>query len=602
MEMQHTTRMAVGRARFERFSEFVCKKCLRFFVRYWLLNASQSIKRSDASAEAATIDSEQRGQKPNYWSRILLGAYIYAVSKLLVNMYFQYNYDIEFIKMIRLDQRKEPLLKVLPSKRKVALDTREYSEQVARVTAAKAMLKLIGSPFSELHLVNECVNFIMILVTCVIYANYNILFSLGQIDSLGFYFVRLKLDKSGELNSCRRLVNNVVGQMQRSSKNFVLNWAHRAAKTVAELEWMAGQRVRLSELSPDSMLYRQSRLHAYLAHQASLMAQGGHLMPINRSSTWETRMSCTYAAIAVALAVIFTVFDTSVLFVAPYLAGYLEFGGLADALFLVDVLLVMVLSIVSAVLMLPLLGAICPDQNHYLARLNSRLAERIKENDATLALGAVRVLLESPPATGAPNELEQLVRLLNRRLMRSLLEFEIFAEQFSPTQKSFSFVITSSTLLVMSVIGFLRIHAPYLEPELNFLSISFSLIVLMLYNLISVPISQIHYKGTKLYKLMSSLLAHSIESNLLMDKLVGQQIYTEHFVWLQRKILVDSERFIGKFSAHSYYQTFTMNWSNLIKLHFLCSLLLLSAFFQAKSWKSVFASRIDDPLGQFVDG
>jgi hypothetical protein len=553
-------------------------------AKFWFLREDETPLRSGleepvskAHPRADKSTSAGRRGSPAWWPKAVLGLYIYTSVKISLCLYLQYNYDREYLRLRQMDHEEDPVLRVAPFKRKLDLNSTEYLTQKARMEHSRALVKSIGNPFSDMHVISLGCGLLLLSVTFAIYGNYLLLIKLRLVEPFDFYFLRLMLNESLELERCRRLVGSLVSKMDICSRNQILFWAAQlsAGSGFSSVRCRRSQRQTFRDMAA-----RQLSIRDDMCREAESMIESGQLVVVNRTAAWADSMSARFSVIAVGVMANFTVFDNLLVFVMPHLMGNLALSSLMDVWVLLDVFLLICHSLVAAGLLLGLLGATCHAQKQYLSRLATKLSHCIEENDQDDCL--------------------RLSKRLNRNLMATLLEFEIFVGQFAPTRRSLPYIINciATSLFVLCLI--IRLHLPYVPPYLETLAIYFGLLMVVFADLILIPICEIHRLSTNLQKSMYSLTAQIVELDLRMLQTSGHRAFSMHLFWLQRNISQDSQQFINKFVAYGFNRSFKMSWLSLAKLHIILSLFILSTFFQANSWRMLAGDRIDDPLGLFI--
>lgn len=578
----------------------ISKRCLLFISKYWFLDAERTCPRKRtllSEDDAGEVVPGSKGRTMHRrlpaWPALFLGLYIYATIKMTVYSYFQYNYDIEYLRLCQLNQTGDPFLRLVRSDKKIALNSTVYLNQKAKTESSRAILKSIGAPFSELHLVSVGAGLLMICIPFALYGNYLLLTSLNLIEPFDLYFLRIMLNEQADMEYCRNVVQNVVNRFKTSSQNQISELATQMNMTVKRY---IGERysVRRSMNDPVS---EKHKLHAYLSRQADLMMESGQLEPINRSPEWVDRKSFWFALSAAGKTIYSLYFDGIIIFALPYLAGYLELSSSVDAWLLVDVLILATYTVIATNFFVSMLGVTCLDQKQYLARLSERLRNCIKES------GEIFATYEMNRSTSKQQGRMEVVRIreaLNRNLMRALLEFEIFAKQFEPTRRSFPFVINTITIGIFIMNVVIRFYMPYLSPSIDTLVVYYSMFTVFSADLIFIPICQIHQLGMDLHQILWSMMAQTVELNSSMINSKKRHLFSAHLYWKQRKLLADPNQFMSRFKAHGFNGAFEMSWLGLMKLHIVYSILLVSTFIQTQSWRTLAGDRIDDPLGLFV--
>jgi hypothetical protein len=328
-----------------------------------------------------------------------------------------------------------------------------------------------------------------------------------------------------------------------------------------------------------------------LARQMDRLLEHDELMPLNRGPKYINRMSLKFSVMSTGIIYYMFIYNLLSFFFMPSRFGRSRLDSWLDICLAGDLFVLSLISITSLAFYAALLFATCPSQISYISELNSRFKKCIETNDEIFARCINSATLAS---------FERASELMNGNLVKVLLEYDIFAEQFAATRGTLATLVTLAPAGMFTVNIAVRLHLPYYKQNIYWLSIMFCLLAVLTGNSICVNPCRVYYSSAKLYKSISSLLAHSIELNLRSNKLVRRDIYSAHLVWLQRNILFDYQRFMNQFAAEVYDEPVTMSWTDLVRWNYFYSLLLISSVFQLKSWKTLLGSRLDDPLGLYV--
>ena len=140
----------------------------------------------------------------------------------------------------------------------------------------------------------------------------------------------------------------------------------------------------------------------------------------------------------------------------------------------------------------------------------------------------------------------------------------------------------------------------YLSANTYWFGIYFCIVAVLITDTIIIPICQIHNSSKRLYKIMSSLLAHTIELNDIgCGKPNELMVYSAHLVWFLRNLVEDSKKFMDQFATYAYSESIHMTWQGLVKIHYLYSLVVLS-FIDLKSLKLLVGNRFNDPFNLYL--
>jgi hypothetical protein len=615
---------------FRDFHRNLTIKLLIFFTHFCLVRkhvVPSHLVRDHCEAGGETGNDETRHARHHSYGLVLLpkllvALYTFTNIKSLIYIYLQYNYDIECSKLYQLSQTSNPFLRTTTAAAAATAastaktgqvgpaKSREYFEQLARTNATRRLVKLIGAPHIELHLVSGGVGLILLVITFFSFAGFPLMERLRVQSAAHFYFPRAMLYEEIEMDYCRRLVGRKVRKFALSSKNFVLNWRERLTNVIGGLAAAGGRplsphlgrimeegHVCLRRLSEMAVLRKEASMHVHLCRHADTLLEGDRLMLYNRSTRRIDEMSLIFSTVSTSNLAFFACFDAGFFMGLPYWQGLIDISGPMDYWALVDIGILCLFAAIGFSFYAGLLSATCYDQNVYLINLRSRFKRCIEHNDQLFANYYANVRALRGPRGLA--DAKELSAQLNKNVIKVLLEYEIFLEQFAPTRDSLRTAISIMITSLMIVLAIIRLHMPYVSQELHQLVIYISPMLVLVCEPICVPVCQIYRSGTRLYRLISSLLAQSVEIDSRMELLTGQPVYSKFLVWYQRRLVDDFRRFSDNFAVHAYKRLFVMNWKNLVRTHYLFSLLIISFFIQPKTWKMIVGARVDDPLGLF---
>lgn len=617
-------------------------------------NGTENGPRRKAVQVGGDLEQPRNDKYPEWLSNICLAIYLYISFKMMINVFFQYRYDSYAIRLRRID---EMLLSTVENAT-VSMFIAGFSfnssllsdDDRARLASLKVellgsasfwrrALKWIGAPHINCYIIVECATVLLMLITHLVYINGRIAEARRHFD---MYFVRSILNPRLELLRCRRMIEGEARKILESSANSTRALVQRVqdcerlmrCRAVEGRKFASPATTRPSRNAnhqwrrrADSPSLSWNSCHNSTGCDLSIslddhenlkllmqrLVQDDQLVPANRSDKWIDSMSLQFSAFSTINLIYSTILNITLVIILPiYTNQKLELTNLMDKVALCELLFFTFLSINSTVFFLALLSVNATNQARYMKRVQASFLHCSHRNSARVqqmvlerrqSLSSSDLNLRSTPLDPSNQQpSNKQLDQMNANLAKSLLEYRIFLTQFKAIQKSFS-LITVALYLLLFIPLMIRLHISYYYQDFWWFGVYFSISALILTDSISVPICIIHNQGQRLYKVMSHMLAQAIELNIQSSggrNKSTRRVYNEHLVWLLRRIVDDPKRFTDQFASQAF-PGILLTFSSLTEIHYLFSLVLLSAFVQIESWQRLFGSRLNDPFGLFED-
>jgi hypothetical protein len=568
--------------------------------------------------DSMLIGSEEQKQKLKRtitWGRqLVLALYIYTSLRILVNIYFQYQHDSTLLELNYFLNRKitidrSALYKTIGHTNRSLLSASGIT-LMDRLHESRRILKRLGAPHVNCTMTIEGIYILVVVITLSAY-----LYGYLAADRIpDTHFASMLADGGADSVALERMISEEAKSVVTSNRSSVLSMMGRVLKCEQIIE-RAQARLRACSRRSLPNIYVQSTTHptwpslsgrhAHLQQQVGQhelfirqvnhLVESGKLVPVNRSPDWVDQMSLRFAAFALNNFIFSLAQD---IFVTFYLADLLGFGldmsSWTDYWFLGELWLTLIISISATTYYVGISSIHTVDQTRYVKKLQANYRERIQANLSQLEEIIRRPMMDK-------HDKKRRLDTIDLGLVKSILQYKIFLAQFESVRKSFSAAVSITCVLLVLIPVVLRAHSPYHLGSLMWtVSVGASLVMFAIMDGVLVPYCLIHHEGEKLYRLMCRLLAHTIEVNETyaceMDASSRGAVYNEHNIDLLRRILADPGRFTDRFAAHAF-SALHLTFGKLVKIHYWYSLIMLSNFFQLDSWRRVFGSRLDDPLG-----
>lgn len=553
----------------------------------------------------------------------VMALYVYVNLRILLSVYFQYQHDFSLLRLNRflhgegMTNLTELALLTRVNRSQLGVEALSLLEQVEE---SSRKLALIGAPHRSCFMFTECVYLAIIGTTYFIYFNMNIYFN--SIRSMDLHFSNMLLDKENELKLCRQLAESEARLVLKSSSNAIYNLLDRVldceeilkrSRSASVPKLVAAKRCSSWQLvnwpvkgftgpgegsgATACELSSMIKGHRLLCKHVHQLQAANQLDPINRSREYVDQMAKEFSMFSMSNLSYSILQDILLVFFLPGQVGArVSLESWPDYWLLLDLWILILISLNSTVYYIAMLSVNSTDQNRYLAQLRANFGDCIKENEIKLS----QLLLgHNNEAFADP---QRVFEEVNKNVVKSILEFRIFIAQFRPVRRTFSFIALTSFLVIVFVLLMICFHLPYYSSiEVKLFGVFMSLVIVALADSSLLPICLVHYQGVRLYRLMASMLAHTIEMNQLgVFDGANYCVYHKHTVDMLRRILSDPRRFTGQFAARALPGVL-LTFATLVKIHFWYTLLYLSSTLQMHSWKSLFGSRLQDPFGVFKE-
>lgn len=587
----------------------------------WQLNLSESKPIEHSAA--------YRRQRFKWVANLILCAYFIANILLLANLYFQYAYDFDQVRLIKL--------KLLQAQNQLSAHQfdRYTAELRERMHETLAALIAIGSPHRHLPIVVECHYVYLVTFTFVLYfCSYIYYQHLAPFD---LHFVRELIDHEGEEHRSRQLVETQVLRFIESNRIFtkiLMQGSYRPASGFRLKDrprtWMAasnqGRDRRHSRRASRSLVsWRERKSTSRMAADFQRLSQNdcrvhrllismltsGALRPFNKSPGWcERRVDITYmyhGSLFIYLN-FFSIVTLKLSIDEDSPGGSMSWSDmvmLAAVLFMLSVLSLSANFFSTYIFVGSLDQIVMVSKMRELVlnciRLNTREFMRLTE-----ARGAG--LPERDPSKG---QLEAAARVheestcadkMNTNYLFVMMQFKIFVAQHKSAQRTVESIIIYIAILVMLIPIICKLHIPYLNllgfVNVRWFAVLLSTVILVPTNFGVVPTCYLHARCVNLYRVFSSLIAHIIE---IESHPMGRGIYDEHAVSLLFKELRHPFQFMDQFKASSL--GFSGTYNALVKIHFWWGILVLSILVDdeksSDSGPELLSSFFKDPLAVF---
>lgn len=583
-----------------KFKYRLCQLVYRIFTKLCMLdenNLHRTIKTSRwfkrLTRNHRDQEDETSPRKPSdTWPLIILLIYILLSIYYFTYAYLKYHYDCYYTK-VDYWSTNSSRVSSLTNETVAKIESYKHIVQETRV-----LLKRMGDPYIESIFFTQQGIIIVIGVTMVTYvwlqllANYAFPFN--------FLLDQLILNERQDYERNECTIVQEVERLEQSSATFIVNTCRMFAEAKEHLE-LINCPLPVNHNSSSLPLERQYRRdHRALVRILHDLRQNNALHPLNRTSVeWIEGVIDEFLQVTWTNLTFSFVQDWTVIYFVHLYAPYkLEFCSYADRLAILWLFLYCQLSVISTDYHLASYVSECTNQRKYIAHLGGQIQSIMKENEKLYTILNASSWL--PPS--------ELINIMNSNLVRVYLNFRIFVDQFerSAGVRSWAISISLGVLFFAPLIG--RIYSPYLinnsnrddnlKSSVQLFSLAFSFTMIIFTDLVMVPLCRFQRAGESIYKSLCSLLAHCIDLQQQQQQHSQRSIYTEHMISVLRKELDEPNEIVHKFTAH--WKGFVANYSTLISLHYYYGLLMLSLFYEFPQWRTLFGSRLDDPLAIYT--
>lgn len=473
---------------------------------------------------------------------------------------------------------------------------RELNERIA---ASYESAKRVGNPFIFIAF-NMQLGFLIALGIYYLFDFHIPLFwNFGP--QMELPLANLLLDERSEWERCQRIVESEVRLVKDTSRNYLvaafrlaIDGLAYASHKSAECCNTRGKHDNKSALIPRSdggaiCITEHLQNHGQLVGYLDRLVASGRLHPINRrSAEWRDRLVTDFVRFSIGVKIYSSIVVVNILFVFPRLTPHeMDFKTWADWLMFFEIWLYDEFTVTTISYFVTTFITNYMSQSRHMKHLTEQIKRQIAENEHQFLQ-----LAEDEPSIATSRSQARM----NMALVKVYLDYRIFRAQLTNflTFLTHGATISLVVMFITPIIG--RIFSPYLPSTMAAAVVTiFSAMMIFVVDLFLVPICFFYHQGQKLYRALSSLLAHAIElDRQARSRFAGRPIYMASTIEMIRKELDDPERMMGKYliSVPGFKATFP----SLMELHFYYSVLNLAFYCEVDLWKNLLGDRFSDPL------
>lgn len=529
-------------------------------------------------------------------------AYFITSIRLIALLAYQFEYDKHSLKLERLQADVQPDAAIRPNRTICHLlgnDTRECELERQHhhyIDSSHRYMKLLGNPYVKIRFSTQVA--LALTLGCCFLSYICPLIIYNFIVDTKWSLVNLLLDEANEFKRCAATVEHETQFMLKLSSNYI--------KTVVQLalielhwasHWSGQQALSLSVLSFEQLFREDCELtrlfldHELVARELKRLAASRQSHPINRTSAeWRQTLVTKFLKGSLSNIVYSFFLDwTFIYFIHLFSPIELEFQTLMDCFMVIELGLYCELSVLAVCYHLFMFLTECANQTRYIRHITGKINALIVTNERQVGIKVLQ--------TNNGNQLdERQYREINLRILQAFLEYRVFRAQLSSFSSSWSILLPVGLLIMLVTPIFARLYAPYLVgKQSKTLCSLFSLNTTIFSDLLLVPICFFYYQGQRLYKALSSLLAHTIElDQQVRARFGGRGIYMANTICMIRRELDEPEQMMGHFLTE--VPGFKATFPKLLGIHFYCGLMNLALYCEIDAWKNLLGARFDDPL------
>lgn len=456
---------------------------------------------------------------------------------------------------------------------------------------ARGKLSGIGIILEDLHFFVEIWN--IYLVVSMIYLYFYLHIPFSYLIDVHYILGGLVVDFEAVKRSYLKVVLKQAWRLVESSENY-----HQLCKE--ELQWRSSPGDRSTEMPSRQTMRlasaRHKQDHLGLIERLRATILEGLFGPLTWDHKWLFRMglvnicvSTCFWSYTLALAVL-------LYFGIPMMEGKpFDWWQLLRSS---DQILLSILSLLAASFYIPIVAVSNLDHLRHINKLLDMIRgcklknQLVFSHIVDLIHSKTQHQMEARQTIENQWNIRYQCRQLNDNLLFVLVHYRISVCLSRSLEKSSTVFMVGGVVLLFVLPVQNLLHAPYLNSRLaqeTFFYVSAGHMVL--FNLMMVPMCYLRSRAFDLYKTMSSLLAHSIECQTILDTLKEpDQVYDAHLVGLLRKELDDPAMMARQFTFVVLGVNIT--YPNLLRIHFWFGLLMLVVI-------NGLASRNSDLFGHF---
>lgn len=564
-------------------------------------------------------------------SKVLLWLYFLFTFHLLASLYCQYSYDFNVIRLMRL---RTLVKQGLVSEKEFEMRETWLTE---RVEQTKLTLRAVGAPLWRLSILAECLYLYTTIFAFIIY--YSTILFYKHITRFNIHFVRELLDNEAGQRHTNKLVEFEVVRLIESQRMFSKNLLHYSKQRA--IEWRQrptatatagrnkfdvqqgtrpvpgpGKLSANTEASAAGGQLGQERVLQMLTNEHRVyrcltrMLTSGALKPYNRAQWWARKRSkLTFVYHIFIFAYTACLFGT-MLTMAYVLRPPEEPMSWADTSILAGLIYSILLLGMSTNLCATYLFVSTVDQVIIVNKIQELILTCIERNKLEFLLLVraknsaanenLRNGREAESLEADQDKCSMHVERMNANYLFVIIHYRIFVTQFVPFRRSVKGGAIYVTALVLLIPLLIKFHSPYANffnyPLIKGFIAFLSTTVLFPANGLFVPVSHLYARCLKLYRVLSSLIAHTVE---IESHPMGKGIYDQHALSLLFKELRLADQFMNRFKAR--FLGLTGNYNTLVKVHFWWGLVILSILAEnaGNGGQELLSALFSDPLGVF---
>ena len=565
----------------------ICRNLISWLGKFCRVDMSFGLR---ANCEVRSSKATHKQQKSRWPFYVQILSYLCTIS-MLINLFCQYVFDYHFIRLRRFRMASKQLKEHIAfvELNQTSLDAAErILEQ--RLAGQEQVLDLIGAPLRNAHFLHQSVLLSTLPLTFFLYIWAPHYFD-DRKHPLDFYLMRLMLDKQSEFVYCYRIIQHEAQLFVCSSLNNLYDCIQmRYINLSAETFLKASKNFKISDfkkLSRENGLRRNVEDHIRSVEIISQLIRNGELIPENRYYRITETAINQIILFGLVLVTYLICFCAGFFFLFPrYIVSFeLSFSAM-DIVSCVELTILSEITLLAITFYVILYPTSCYIQIVQFKLTINKLRKCIELNE--LRRDKLKLL------SCKQSETILLIDEMNRDFLHAILLYKVFKSQFKLARTVIQFGISSIIPTVFIITAAVRINLPYLtvleiQPGgAHFFFILAAIGLLAIGDTILVAACVIHQLSLQLYKLLNSLLVHSVKSN---------SIYYEHSIRFLRQELSHPDEVINQFSMEVFGQKLT--FPLLVEYHYYYSLISISASVEIGTIADFLGNRLYDPLGLY---
>jgi hypothetical protein len=558
------------------------------------------------------------------WPYLILILYIVCTVMLSINIYYQYIYHANTLRLIKIqaymnDRGKQHLLEHLNV-------TRLESEFKLRANAALHMLKTLGTSCTEWRFIIESVVLVYIISSLNLFVVIPLSYRLN-----GWLFLTplLMLDPKDESNVRARLILEELEMFSINSLACARTKMEQFGKDLANLirngDFDHNSKAHLCVMADKALIVLSKRLeqkHNLIIRQLKTIALGGRLNPLNRSTAWRDRLaiSCCMKTI-ITFVIMQVIAGVRNKHMSDYfkskgleykLDGFKDYFSAFSIVFLVEV------HALTAVFLGLILISTWNDHNESLRLLRELILSTIKKNTLIshrlIIIGSQHQSFKQSPdgLMGQPRTrryasvafLPQIAphqdygkdirERFEQDLMTVFIHYRIVTRTFELTRSAMSWFAFGAIWFVAVLLVVFRLHGPYFQ-ELKPLNLASGIVSIICGFVYLVPLGLMHQRFIKTFKELWNLAAQMSHFETVAAINRCLRIDSNVTVFCIRRDLADSRQRMDRIACKVLSLPITNN--NLIKILFWACLIVASLSNNLNILGEGLESFTNDPFG-----